>query len=101
MNETDFRNLAISSVVQYFNMRKEKTDELNTITSENVFVVWQCKTLQNNKAMLSTTVFDGMYYEFTWNGDKEEGYLDAYKKWDNVIYKFEDVNKTEKVETCE
>ena len=101
MNETDFRNLAISSVVQYFNMRKEKTDELNTITSENVFVVWQCKTLQNNKAMLSTTVFDGMYYEFTWNGDKEEGYLDAYKKWDNVIYKFEDAIKTEKVETCE
>jgi hypothetical protein len=32
-------------------------------------------------------VLDGMYYEFTWNGDKNEGYLDAYKKWENVTIK--------------
>jgi hypothetical protein len=32
-------------------------------------------------------VSDGMYYEFTWNGDKNEGYLDAYKKWENVVIK--------------
>ena len=24
---------------------------------------------------------------FTWNGDKNEGYLDAYKKWKNTIVK--------------
>ena len=47
--------------------------------------MWECKILQNNKAMLSTTVPDGMYYEFTWDGDKQEGYLDAYKKWKNVV----------------
>jgi hypothetical protein len=29
-----------------------------------------------------------MYYEFTWNGDKNEGYLDAYKKWKNVLIKW-------------
>ena len=42
-----------------------------------------CKTLQNNKALLSTTLFDGMYYECTYNGDKKEMYVDAYKKWEN------------------
>ena len=42
-----------------------------------------CKTLQNAKALLSTTISDGMYYELTYNGDKDEMYLDAYKKWEN------------------
>lgn len=44
-----------------------------------------CKTLQNSKALLSTNVPDGMYYEITYNGDKNECYLDAYKKWQNVL----------------
>lgn len=26
---------------------------------------------------------DGIYYEVTYNGDKKEVYLDAYKKFDN------------------
>lgn len=43
-----------------------------------------CKTLQNNKALVSTTLLDGMYYELTYNGDKGELYLDAYKKWQNM-----------------
>ena len=48
-----------------------------------MFIVWMCKTLQNSKAMCSTTLFDGMYYELTYNGNKKELYLDAYKKWEN------------------
>lgn len=55
-----------------------------------VFVVWECKTLQNNKALLSTTLFDGMYYELTYNGDKKELYFDAYKKSENKAIKIED-----------
>ena len=46
-----------------------------------------CKTLQNSKALVSTTLFDGMYYELTYNGDKKELYLDAYKKWENICYR--------------
>lgn len=49
----------------------------------NVLGVRYSKTLQNQKALLSTTVPDGMYYEVTFNGDKSEAYLDAYKKWEN------------------
>ena len=87
MQEKDFRELAVGAVVDYFNSRANSTDKNGYITADNVFVVWMCKTLQNNKALLSTTVADGMYYEFTWNGDKNEGYLDAYKKWENVLVK--------------
>ena len=34
---------------------------------------------------ISTSLFDGMYYELTYNGDKKEWYLDAYKKFQNVV----------------
>lgn len=87
MEERKFRDIAIQSVVTYFNTQVESTDKNGKISNDDVFIVWQCKTLQNNKAMLSTTISDGMYYEFTWNGDKQEGYLDAYKKWKNIIVK--------------
>lgn len=70
-------------VVDYFNEHVEKTDN-RKITEDDVFVVWFCKTLQNWKALVSTTISDGMYYEVTHNGDKGETYLDAYKKWENV-----------------
>lgn len=72
-------------VVRYFNEQSERTDNFK-LTKDDVFVVWFCKTLQNWKALVSTTVSDGMYYEITHNGDKNETYLDAYKKWQNVRY---------------
>ena len=55
--------------------------------TDNVYVVWYSKSLQNHKALLSTTVCDGMYYELTYNGDKDELYIDAYKKWENICVK--------------
>ena len=49
----------------------------------DVYIVWKCKTLQNWKYLISTDLNDGMYYEMTYNGDKREWYLDAYKKFEN------------------
>ena len=69
-------------VVDFFNEEVEKTDGF-TLTIDDVYIVWWSKTLQNWKALVSTTVSDGMYYEVTYNGDKQETYIDAYKKWEN------------------
>ncbi len=66
----------------YANEHLDKTDG-KQISEEDVFIVWMCKTLKNSKAMVSTTLFDGMYYELTYNGEKKELYLDAYKKFEN------------------
>lgn len=85
MQEKDFRAIAIKAVVDYFNAQADSTDKNGRITEDDVFVVWMCKTLQNNKALLSTTVSDGMYYEVTYNGDKHEVYFDAYNKWKNIL----------------
>ena len=85
MNEKEFINLCKEKVVAYANDHLDKADG-KQITADDVFTVWQCKTLQNNKALLSTTLFDGMYYELTYNGDKKQLYFDAYKKWEYICY---------------
>lgn len=72
-------------VAKYTNENIDKTDG-TSITPDDVFVVWSVKALQNNKALLSTPLSDGMYYEVTYNGDKKELYFDAYKKWKNIKY---------------
>lgn len=82
MNEKVFVKLVKKTVADYANQHMDKTDG-KQITEDDVFIVWMCKTLQNNKAMASTTLFDGMYYELTFNGNKQEMYVDAYKKWEN------------------
>lgn len=86
MDNEKFIDLCKEEVMKYANEHLDKTDK-KEITIDNVFVVWSCKTLQNNKALLSTTLFDGMYYEYTYNGDKNELYFDAYKKWENRCIK--------------
>ena len=53
----------------------------------NIYVVWQCYILGNAKWLISTTLPDGMYYEVTFNKAKDEFYLDAYKKFENVCIK--------------
>lgn len=73
-------------IADYFNSRVDVTDG-KKITEDDVYIVWFCKTLQNWKAMVSTNVSDGMYYEVTHNGDKSETYVDVYKKWENICVK--------------
>lgn len=77
----NYQKIAKEIVLNYANEHIDKTDNLQ-ITLDDVYVVWFCKTLQNWKVLLSTTLPDGMYYEVTYNGDKKEVYLDAYKKFE-------------------
>jgi hypothetical protein len=78
----DYQKIARKIVLNYANEHLDKTDNVQ-ITLDNVFIVWFCKTLQNWKALVSTTLPDGMYYEVTYNGNNKEIYLDAYKKFEN------------------
>ena len=66
-----------------FDYAVEHIDKTETIPPFDVFVVWNCYILGNIKALLSTTLHDGMYYEVTYNKAKDEIYFDAYKKFEN------------------
>lgn len=81
MTELKFIAMVKNTVMNYANEHLDKTDN-HSITTDDVYIVWYCKTLQNWKALASTTLRDGMYYELTLNGDKKELYLDAYKKFE-------------------
>ena len=52
-----------------------------------VFIVWQCKTLQNWKFLLASNLPDQRYYELTYDGDKDQWYLDDYVKLSNQVVK--------------
>ena len=93
MDNKKFVELAKKEVVECHNVNNSKK-----ITADDVYVVWLCKTLQNNKALLSTNVDDGKYYEVTLNGDKEEMYLDAYKKEKNISIDLKENEKVDKTE---
>lgn len=81
MNEKEFSNLCKSKIVDYLNREKGLDATVN-----DVYMVWFAKTLQNSKALLSSTFNDGMYFEATYNGDKNQLYLDAYKKEKNIEF---------------
>ena len=48
MKNNEFIDLCVSKLVEYVNSNLDKSDDLINITKDCVFVVWSCKTLQNN-----------------------------------------------------
>ena len=83
MGNDEFLKIAVEEAKRYTEEHLEDPQDFG------IYVVWVCKTLQNNKALLSTTLSDGMYFEVIYNGDKKEVYFDAYHKLENRCIKME------------
>lgn len=91
MQSDAFMKKAKELVIDYFNNLHDKTNVPSTIiTEKDVFIVWFNFTLRNMKALLSTTVPDGMYYEITYDYKFNSIYFDAYKKFDHKAFKMEE-----------
>lgn len=76
-----FQRVCLKKLVEWYNKNYPDVE----VDFDNVFIVWSCKTLQNYKCLASTTVSgDGIYAEYTYNGDKQELYEDVYKKVTNT-----------------
>ena len=70
-------NQALRIVKDYIEKHLDKSDGK---ISFDVYIVWKAKILQNWKYLISTSMPDGMYYEMTYDGDKERWYMDVYQK---------------------
>ena len=56
------------------------------LTIDDIYVVWACKTLQNFKCLVAARVRDGIYAEYTYNGNKQDLYEDIYTKIHNEAH---------------
>ena len=67
-------------------------EETDLIQNHDVYVVWLCKTLGHNTAILSASsphnMFN-MFFECTYNGVKNELYFDVYNKFTNRCIKLD------------
>ena len=77
MEDKEFMIKSTDMVIEYYNNQVEITDNY-TLKETDVYIVWMCSILGNNKALLSTTVPDGMYYEITYDTNNNTFYFDAY-----------------------
>lgn len=86
-----FLNNCIEAVWLTMNVEDNKVDEV----SESLNIVWFSKTLRNHKALVMSTSedFDHVYWEVTYNGDKDEYYVDRYIKQSNTVILGEDINE--------
>lgn len=80
MDSYKFQKACKEWLIKYY---KENFDK--DISIEDIFVVWSCKTLKNNKVLISTNISDNLYVECTHNGNKEETYFDIYKRQENIL----------------
>lgn len=89
IHENTLRSRAKKAVVEYWNGNKNLTKKFGEIDHNKVYIVWQVKAIQNSKALLGVNVDgDGMYFEYTYNGDAKEAYLDVYKKQNKKVIKY-------------
>lgn len=82
------KNGTIASKLVYDYFIKHVDDAYNPTLKDledvDVYEVWHCYILGNEKWLLSTTYPDGMYYGVTYNKAKDEWYFDAYHKVKNI-----------------
>jgi len=94
MDTNQFIELAKSKVVYY----NHATIGKDTVSIDNVLLVWYSKSLRNHKALLITNDMDGHYYEVTYNGQTDQLYVDVYKKDCNICFENASDIKLEKNE---
>ena len=77
-------NQAMLLVFDYVRTHLDLSDtDHTTFTLDKVYVVQFTYILGNWKALVSTTLPDGMYYEVTYDKRRGVAYLDPYKRFDH------------------
>lgn len=71
--------------IDYSQHHVEGEDETD---SEDFYIVWFVKVLGNWKAMVSTDLESGLYWEVTFNGNTGQAYVDEYRKHHNQAIPF-------------
>ena len=79
------QEIALRIVQRHIDSRRDKALIPYNWKYHSCSIVWYTKTLQNWKALVTTTLGDARYYEVTYNGELNEAYIDEYLKAINVV----------------
>lgn len=80
---TDYQIKAKILVANDFNSTFFPGVENMKTTADEFYVVWFAKVLGNWKALISTDLISGQYWEVTYDGNKQQTYVDHYVKRSN------------------
>lgn len=83
MTSYDFMVEAKKKVADYLAEHHQKPIEWT-----DIFVIWQCKTLQNHKIILAAPTPDKLMFEVTYDEDAQAMYFDTYTKLDHCRYDY-------------
>lgn len=83
-----------NAAVSWFNKQDFCDGEgcVHKVTHEDIKVVWSVKCLQNYKAIMSILCktwdigIDNLLFEFSYNGNRNELYMDVYQKRYNECF---------------
>lgn len=96
LSSEEFMKLAKARVYEMALASLCPTDDLSMFTINDVYIVTHAFILKNQKAMVSTTLKDGKYYEVTYNEATSEMYVDQYVKVQNKTYNIADILNKQK-----
>ena len=82
MHNTDFVKIAQERV-----MEVAKNSLTNDTLGDTVYLVSYYKELQNSKGTFAISGSNEALFEVTYNGDKQEMYVDMYNDKKQVVYK--------------
>ena len=75
----EFQEIAKRTVFEMVQEGLDPTDNVS-ITIDDVYVVWFGYILGNMKAIISTNLPDGKYYEVTYDKDEKRIFADCYTR---------------------
>lgn len=91
LSSEEFMRVAKAKVYEMALASLCPTDDLSMFTINDVYIVTHAFILKNQKAMVSTTLKDGKYYEVTYNEATSEMYVDQYVKVQNKTYNIAEI----------
>lgn len=87
MSEHDqYFTKAKTLVAEVANVNNVQAGGAPDLVPDDFYVVWFAKTLGNWKALVSTDKVSGHYYEVTYDGNKQQTYVDEYIKTENRCF---------------
>jgi hypothetical protein len=78
-----FLTMAKRLVADNYNAHQDE-EETPPLTIDDLYIVWFSKVLNNWRAQVQSSLVRGLLWMVTYNGPKNEAYIEVYRKINNT-----------------